>query len=32
LKINPAVQLYRRLGFTSESESEKSVSMMFTPR
>jgi ribosomal protein S18 acetylase RimI-like enzyme len=31
LKINPAVRLYRRLGFTTHSESEKSVSMSFTP-
>jgi ribosomal protein S18 acetylase RimI-like enzyme len=31
LKINPAVRLYRRLGFTTDAESEKSVSMSFTP-
>jgi len=31
LKINPAVRLYRRLGFTTETESEKSVSMTVTP-
>jgi ribosomal protein S18 acetylase RimI-like enzyme len=31
LKINPAVRLYRRLGFTAASESEKSVSMTVTP-
>ena len=31
LKINPAVRLYRRLGFTTDSESAKSVSMSFTP-
>jgi ribosomal protein S18 acetylase RimI-like enzyme len=31
LKINPAVRLYRRLGFTTDSESDKSVSMSFTP-
>lgn len=31
LKINPAVRLYRRLGFTTESESEKSVSMTIAP-
>ena len=31
LKINPAVRLYRRLGFTIDSESEKSVSMTVNP-
>jgi GNAT superfamily N-acetyltransferase len=31
LKFNPAVRLYRRLGFTTDSKSEKSVSMSFTP-
>jgi ribosomal protein S18 acetylase RimI-like enzyme len=32
LKMNPAVRLYCRLGFTIESESGKSVAMKFTPR
>lgn len=31
LKINPAVRLYRRLGFTTASESGTSVSMSVTP-
>jgi len=31
LRINAAVRLYGRLGFTTDSESERSVSMRFDP-